>query len=278
MPPNFYITADKSTNHRITNQVTVICPVIEDRRTAITINARRVYIKSDGTGVSGPELANLILQDLKDKVSLDKENILQMQGKVTDGQYLTDGFIDAMNKPLFDILPPELCDKFWWPLQWDPSHWLDKVFSKHYESVFVSRLLSRTALFHTMFGYGKMHETVKETAKEMDLPFSTTMPFAKQRFLSSSYKQFLKLEKPFEAYINTFRDHKNQEVNEYLMAGQDFVVDLLSVIDLLWPLVLLMLRGQSLNCPVWKIVTWLLPKVKNQLIQFSEQIQKDVPT
>jgi hypothetical protein len=27
MPPHFYITADKSTNRRITNQVTVICPV-----------------------------------------------------------------------------------------------------------------------------------------------------------------------------------------------------------------------------------------------------------
>lgn len=29
MPPHFYVSADKSTNNRITNQVTVICPVVD---------------------------------------------------------------------------------------------------------------------------------------------------------------------------------------------------------------------------------------------------------
>ena len=268
------MTADKSTNHRITNQVTVICLVVEGKRTAIPISARKVYFNANGTGGTGPELANLIWQDLKEKLKLNGLNMLQMQEKVTDGQYLTDGFIEAMNKPFFDMLPPALCNKYWWPLQWDPSHWLDKVFSHYYESKFVSRLLSRTALFHTTFGYGKLHVPAKETAKEMDLPFCTTMPFAKQRFLSSSYNQFLKLEKSLKTYINTYRDHKNQEVNEYLMAGQDFIFDLLGVIDLLWPLVLLMLRGQSLACPGWKIVAWL-PSVQNQMLKFANEIQND---
>eukprot|EP00112_Aurelia_sp_Birch-Aquarium-sp1_P023792 Seg7234.1 transcript_id=Seg7234.1/GoldUCD/mRNA.D3Y31 product="hypothetical protein" protein_id=Seg7234.1/GoldUCD/D3Y31 len=218
-----------------------------------------------------------MLTDLKEKLGLHGEKLLQMQGKVTDGQYLTDGFINAMNQPLFAQLREDMQDKFWWPLQWDPSHWLDKVFSKFYESEYVSRLLSRTTLFHTMFGHGKMHAVAKATAKEMDLPFYTTMPFAKQRFLSSSYKQFTKLEKSLEVYVNTYRDHNNKEINEYMMAGQDFVFDLLGIIDLLWPLVLLMLRGQALACPGWKIITWL-PLVREHIIKFSVEVEKPLPS
>ena len=32
LPPAFYCTADKSTNHRVSNQTTMICPVIEGER------------------------------------------------------------------------------------------------------------------------------------------------------------------------------------------------------------------------------------------------------
>jgi hypothetical protein len=55
------------------------------------------------------------------------------QCKVTDGQYLCKGFIDSMNQPLFDEIPLTCQEEFWWPLQWDPGHWLDKVFSKFYD-------------------------------------------------------------------------------------------------------------------------------------------------
>ena len=46
MPPHFYLTADKSTNHRITNQVTVICPVVNGTRQGLILNAREVYTTS----------------------------------------------------------------------------------------------------------------------------------------------------------------------------------------------------------------------------------------
>ena len=52
------------------------------------------------------------------------------------------------------------------------------------------------------------------------LPFKTTVSFAKQRFMSSSYKQFFKLETSIEAYINTFQDHDSRELNEYKIAGK----------------------------------------------------------
>ena len=95
--------------------------------------------------------------------------------------------------------------------------------------------------------------------------------------MSSSYKQFLKLETSIEAYINAFRDHDNEEVKEYKLAGQDFVFDLLEVIDLLWPLVLIMLRGQMLSCPGWKIASWI-PQVIDQMNLFVTQVSREIPS
>ena len=177
---------------------------------------------------------------------------------------------------MFEI-PITLQDPFWWPLQWDPGHWLDKVFSAYHDEDFVSRLLSRTALIHSLFSHRKMYSVASETSKELKLPFRSSVPFAKQRFLSSSYNQFLKLEASIEAYINTYRDHDNHELNEYKIAGQDFLYDLLGLIDLLWPLVLLMLRAQLLRCPGWKIAGWL-PQVRDRLILFSTEVMNQKPT
>lgn len=115
-----------------------------------------------------------------------------------------------------------------------------------------------------------MHSVAKATAEELKLPFRVTVSFAQQRFLSSSYKQFLKLEKSIDVYIETFRDHKNTPELLYQLAGQDFLYDLMGMIDLLWPLVLLQLRGQSLMCPGWNFYGWIT-KVLKQLEEFKQQ-------
>ena len=67
--------------------------------------------------------------------------------------------------------------------------------------------------------------------------------------MSSSYQQLLKLEKSLGVYIETFRDHDNNDIGEYKIAGNDFIFDLLGTIDLLWPSALLMVRGQLEWCP-----------------------------
>ena len=113
LPPHFYVTGDKSTNHRTTNQVTLICPVVEGQRQAIALNASTVYLKSDGSGGTGPELAAMILSYVKNHAGIKGHSILGMQGKVTDGQYLTDGFINAMNQPLFEEISIDIEDQFW---------------------------------------------------------------------------------------------------------------------------------------------------------------------
>ena len=86
LPPHYYISADKSTNHRISNQVTMVCPVIEGKKTAIPLGMNPVYSNSDGSGGKGEELAEAIFNDMKKHLNVEGPRLLQMQGKVVDGQ------------------------------------------------------------------------------------------------------------------------------------------------------------------------------------------------
>eukprot|EP00794_Sanderia_malayensis_P001065 gene1065-400_t len=182
------VIGDKSTNHRITNQVSMLCTVVDGQREAIAINARPVYTDSSGKGDSASKLAQKILCHIEQYAGIEGKHILFMSGKVTDGQHLIGRFADTLNEALWKHLPFKLWDEKWWPLQWDPSHGMDKIFKKFEEEEFVFRLLSRTKVLHILFGHGKLHSIAKETTKEVNLPFRVTIPFAKQRFLSSSYK------------------------------------------------------------------------------------------
>ena len=94
--------------------------------------------------------------------------------------------------------------------------------------------------------------------------------------MSSSYLQFLRLQQSLEVYIETYRDHDNSKINEYKIAGSDFVYDILGTIDLLWPLALLITRGQFVWCPTWKYPGWI-PLVEKQLRQFAKEVKKDTP-
>ena len=164
LKPNFYVTADKSTNLRRQNQVSLLCPVVDGKRQGLPLDMHQVYKTTDGVGGGNDILAEVILKDLETFANIKEASLLQMQGKVVDGQYVNNKFIDAMNKPIFDMLQdvpsPEalehgLTDAFWWLCQWDPAHWLDKVFSKMKNDAFVTRLLRRTALYHQIFGRGR---------------------------------------------------------------------------------------------------------------------------
>ena len=63
LPPNYYVSADKSANHRKPNQVTMICPVVDGRKTPIPVGMNEVYQASDGSGGRGEELADRIYKD-----------------------------------------------------------------------------------------------------------------------------------------------------------------------------------------------------------------------
>ena len=67
---------------------------------------------------------------------------------------------------------------------------------------------------------------VRETAEDLNLPFRVTNSYAPQRFMSSSYLSLKRLELSYEAYVETFRDHQNDEESLYKLCGNDFVHDL----------------------------------------------------
>ncbi len=274
MPPHFYVTADKSTNHRTTNQVTVICPVVNGTRQGIILNAHEVYTNSDGTGGTGDALAQSIFADLENHVGFKDKLLLQVQGRVMDGQYLNEPFITAMDEPIMQQLEDGLSCKeaFWWPVQLDPTHWLDKVFSKFKESRFVDRLLKKVSLYHQFFSHGKMHSIARHTAKDLKLPFRVTNAYAYQRFKSSSYLSLKNLAESLEVYMETFRDHDNQEEIGYELCGQDFVHDLLGLLDLLSD----MLQSQANWYPGWKLCSHL-PLVKEQMESFINEVSEDIP-
>ena len=126
LPPHFYVTADKSTNLRKQNQISLVCPVVNGTRQGIPMHLHQVYKTSDGGGGKNDVLAEAILQDIAKHVGIKGDSLIQMQGKVVDGQYINDKFIPAMNAPILDLLRKNnadhenvVADLFWWPCQWE---------------------------------------------------------------------------------------------------------------------------------------------------------------
>ncbi len=97
LPPHFYVTADKSTPNRISNQAVMICSMVAGRQKAIAVSAPEVYepaesgIDGDVSGAHAPELATTIYQNVKDVYSTIQDSSLQgaWMGTVCDGAYAT---------------------------------------------------------------------------------------------------------------------------------------------------------------------------------------------
>ena len=120
-----------------------------------------MYNSSDGIGGSNDVLDKVILEQIAKHFDIKNEFILQMQGKVVDGQYVNEKFKSATNKSILEALRKEdaesiALDMIWWLCQWDHSHWLDSFFEGQRRNV-VNRLLQRTSLYHPLFGQGKVH-------------------------------------------------------------------------------------------------------------------------
>ncbi|CAB3997080.1 Hypothetical predicted protein [Paramuricea clavata] len=68
--------------------------------------------------------------------------------------------------------------------------------------------------------------------------------------------------------VQAFRAFGYSEVREYEILGEDFVIDLCSVTDVMRIVIDLMVKLQSLSCPCWKICVWF-PYVN----KFLEQLE-----
>ena len=80
VPPHSYVTADKSTNPRVTNQISMVCPVIAGKRQGIPLNMSQVYTNAEGTGRTGDALAETLFRDVEDHVDIKGGRLMQGGG------------------------------------------------------------------------------------------------------------------------------------------------------------------------------------------------------
>ena len=162
------------------------------------------------------------------------------------------------------------------PITWDPAHLLnlgvnDVRDSKSESAEFFRLFIKRCNVFNDILSHGKGFSFLQM----LEEPSLRPVTYAAQRFASSSCNQWLKIERSFSSYWKAFEiPHPNREETkewQYMICGSSFIQDLLGLIDILKPVVDLMLRMQSLHCPVWKLKQYW-PKVKDALTQAENGI------
>ena len=155
------------------------------------------------------------------------------------------------------------------PITWDAAHALnlgvtDVKESKEASGIHFQRFIKRCNIFNSLLANGKGFAFLQMIDQSAIRPVS----YAAQRFVSSSYEQWLKIEKGYKSFWQAFELlHPNRDEDEqwqYMIGGADFIADLLAFLDLMEPIVDLMLHVQSLDAPVWKLKLWW-PKVRNKL-------------
>ena len=283
LPPHYYVTCDKATPTRLTNQAVMVCPVINGKREAIAVSSSEVYheanneVEGDVSGSTAAEWVRMVYDEIKKAYPAIDDKIIQgsWTGTVCDGVYQASEFNSTLKSLL---IPKELDQSIFFSVLWDPAHFLDLAFSDVFEgkignsNAFVNRLVQRTCALHKIFQRGKLLRQAIEMLKtDDDLVLRLTSRTCSTRFTASQYVEFRKLLKSLPLYIKTFREFNFSEVKDYMIAGEDFVLDLCGICDVLEPLIELMVEIQSLNLPSWKVVTWW-SSVKKRM----ELIKKDL--
>ena len=266
LPPHFWATVDKATPSRTTNQAVLIVP--RDKNGVpcpIPVAAPPVY--SDFTAATYDNLARQLLKAVSEHFS---ENVLsRLCGVAADGPYQATGFAAQLR----ESLGIEHDDDLAMPVTWDAAHLLNlavtDVRDAQTESGSHFRLfVKRCNVFNHILANGKGFAFLQMVDKDARRPVS----YATQRFASSSYEQWLKIEKSFESLWKAFDllhpRRSEEEEWQYMIAGSDFVADLLGFLDIMDPVIDLMLRAQALDTPVWKLKLWW-PNVKAKLIKAS---------
>jgi len=259
MRPHLFLTADKSTKHRITTQIVMLSCVIDGVRQAFPVDLIDVYDTCDGSAGTMSDLAVRAVSSIKDILNLESSDFNLIQGKAVDGQYIKGDFNSTVENELHQPLNlSEEENDYFMPIIWDSAHWIDLIFNKVRESEnnkeFLNNFIEKISSINKMYHAGKFFALSELTANELKMEFKRIGSVAPHRFLSSNYHLMENLLKVLPVLLETFRDHKNSEDGEYLLGGQDFIFDLVCLVDILKPLRQLMLRAQKLNRPSWLIL------------------------
>ena len=285
LPPHFYVTSDKSTPHRTTNQAILLCLMVDGRRQAIAVNAPEVYgeassgVEGDVSGATAEELAESLHKEIRSAypgIPIPTINESWM-GTVCDGQYQAAGFQSTL---------AALCEQkdagTFFSVLWDPPHFLDLAIKSVFDGKtgsskeFVQRLIERSSVIHRLFQRGKMLSHAKEMAKkDEELVLRLTSRTCSTRFSASQYVEFRKLIESLPLFIKAFREFKYAELKEYQIAGIDFLLDLCSFCDILKPYMELSITLQGLSVPCWKIIT-LWRRLREYMEEMEEEFSFDM--
>ena len=263
LPPHFWATVDKATPSRKTNQaILVVARNSSGVPCPIPIEAPNVY--TDFRTASYESLAELLVKAIEDNLS--HEVLSRFCGVAADGPYQATRF----RKKLLEILNiADNGNQLPFPVTWDAAHALnlgvvDVKDSQTESGNHFKRFVKRCIVFNNILSNGKGFAFLQLVDSSARRPVA----YATQRFTSSAYEQWLKIEKSFSSFWQAFEllhPHREEEEElQYMITGYDFVSDLLAFLDVLKPVVDLMFRVQSLDTPVWKLKLWW-PKVKAKL-------------
>lgn len=285
-PPHFFITADKSTPGRLSNQAVMICPMVNGERVAIPVNSPIVYSSKEGadigdvSGATASELANQIIDTITKAFGSDCPDFnlkSSWQGTACDGQYQARPFGETLHQVLNVEIDPEFS-----AVIWDPSHWINLAILDIRDgklgssSKFLGKLVSRSKNIHTMFRRGKMLSSAIAIAQSKNVKLKLTQGNCATRFWSSQYQQFINIISSFAVYAEAFRQFGYCELKEYQILGSDFAIDLCSVTDAMEMFINLMVKVQGLAQPCWKICIWW-PRLKRYLQKIEKADIRNPP-
>ena len=290
MRPHFFGILDKGTVNRRTSQASYIVFVYDGQRRAYPLGAPLVYSTADEEpntgedvdsladessdeeekfpeviGGNAADLATNLLGTIKLKLNFEHDDLTRYCGTSADGQYQAEEFASTIREETGRLqMSREL--QFCQEVIWDATHLLnlaatdikDGKLGKSKE--FFNKFIKGANEFNHLLARGKGFAQLEISAKSKRKRATVIVPFAAQRFLNSAVKQWKSIEKEFHVLRKAFQTiHSNADEDfplQYRMFGQDFVSDLLGLLDITSPLCELMVLSQSVDFLHWKIVPW----------------------
>ncbi|PAA71545.1 hypothetical protein BOX15_Mlig019669g1 [Macrostomum lignano] len=226
------------------------------------------------TGGSLAELAQLIFRTIQDELKLGEKDLLRYCGTAADGQYQPAMFANEITR--LSGRSNIADSSTFQPVIWDVSHLLNLAVLDVRESKYgkpaadcLTLFIERANEFNHLMGRGKNHTLMSKVASKMKEKVSVPIPYATQRFTSSSVKQWVKIERAYSLYAATFRRIHDEDEDfplQYRVLGADFATDLCLLLDVFQPLVEMMELAQGLQFNHWKIVSW-----GNRLLQMMDR-------
>ena len=251
--PHIWATVDKGTPSRATNQA-ILVVARDETGVPCPIPVASPGVYSEVEQASYDVLAELLIKSIENHFS--KEVLSRLCSVAADGPYQASGFRRKLLETL-NIVETR-AEHLALPVTWDTAHILNLgVFdikdSKSPSGIFFQTFLKRCNVFNTILANGKgfaFLQLVDETARR-------PVAYAGQRFASSSYEQWCKIEQSYglfwKAFAALYPNRNEEEELQYMIAGSDFVADLLACLDIMEPVVDLMIHVQSLDTPMWKL-------------------------